>query len=98
MTKRGGARAGAGRPAGSTNKEKREIAELAKVHTADALRVLVEIAKTGENEGARVSAANSILDRAYGRPKQAIIGDDGEPPVRITHIELVPVTSIAVPD
>jgi hypothetical protein len=52
-----------GRPKGDG-----EIRELARQHTALALRTLSEIADHGENESARVAAANALLDRGYGKP------------------------------
>lgn len=73
---RGGKREGAGRPKGSrsaaTKDEIANLSEMAKMHSPDALEALVKIAKDGESEAARVSAANSILDRAYGKPQQAV--------------------------
>lgn len=73
---RGGARKGAGRPAGSKNKiteEKRQtIAEMASEYTEDALNALVNIVRSGESENARVAASNAILDRAYGKPAQSM--------------------------
>lgn len=76
----GGARPGAGRPKGAPNKAGRELRELAQQYTETALAALVKIAKTGESESARVSAATALLDRGYGRPAQAIehSGPDGE--------------------
>jgi hypothetical protein len=58
------------------------LGELARAHTHTALQVLVDIAQsTGASDGARVSAANAILDRGYGKPPQAleVSGADGEP-------------------
>lgn len=73
---RGGRRAGAGRPTGArsraTKQAKATLSELARAHTAVALGVLVEVAEKGESESARVSAANALLDRAYGKPRQAV--------------------------
>lgn len=73
-TRRGGNRAGAGRPSGRKNKatveQKLTLEELARTHTDTALAVLVEVAQHGQSEAARVSAANSILDRGYGKPRQ----------------------------
>lgn len=45
------------------------------------MKTLADIAKNGESEAARVSAATAILDRAYGRPKQAVehSGPGGSP-------------------
>jgi hypothetical protein len=68
----GGKRDGAGRKQGAVSQAKRDLAEMAKDHAEVALNVLVSIAQSGESEGARVSAANAILDRAYGKPPQAL--------------------------
>lgn len=91
---RGGKREGAGRKAGAVSQAKRDLADMAKDHAAEALEVLVAIAKRGESESARVSAANAILDRAYGKPPQAMdhTSSDGsmKPP---TLIQIVPVAS-----
>ena len=66
---RGGARPGAGRPKGKVSAAKLAIAEAAQEHAHDALLMLVEIAKDATAPAsARVSAANSIIERAYGRP------------------------------
>ena len=72
---RGGYREGAGRPSGSTNKSSSEqsqrLSELAKTYTEEALDTLVDVARNGRTDAARVSAANALLDRAYGRPSAA---------------------------
>ena len=69
---RGGYRDGAGRPAGSSNKSSPEqsqrLSELAKTYTEKALETLVDVARNGRTDAARVSAANALLDRAYGKP------------------------------
>ncbi|MDC6458730.1 hypothetical protein PQY66_00135 [Luminiphilus sp.] len=69
---RGGFREGAGRPTGSTNKfspeQSQRLSELAKTYTEEALQTLVDVARNGRTDAARVSAANALLDRAYGRP------------------------------
>ena len=69
---RGGFRQGAGRPSGSTNKSSPEqsqrLSELAKAYTEEALETLVDVARNGRTDAARVSAANALLDRAYGKP------------------------------
>ena len=73
---RGGRRAGAGRPAGSQNKDtaasRAALADLCAGHVETALATLAEISARGQSEAARVSAATAILDRAYGRPAQAV--------------------------
>ncbi|MDA8739194.1 hypothetical protein N9M55_05385 [Luminiphilus sp.] len=69
---RGGFRNGAGRPAGSSNKssaqQSQRLSELAKTYTEEALDTLVDVARNGRTDAARVSAANALLDRAYGKP------------------------------
>ena len=72
MSCHGGFREGAGRPSGSTNKSSPEqsqrLSELAKAYTEEALQTLVDVARNGRTDAARVSAANALLDRAYGKP------------------------------
>ena len=69
----------AGRKKGSLNKVTQDLQGMAQVYTEDALRVLVEIAKDDKApKPARVSAAVAILDRAHGKPTQAITGEGGK--------------------
>jgi len=57
-----------GRPKGCA-----EIQALARSYAPDAMRCLAEIVNdVGAKESARVAAANSILDRGYGKPSQHI--------------------------
>ena len=69
---RGGYREGAGRPVGSSNKcsaeQSQRLSERAKAYTEEALQTLAEVARNGRTDAARVSAANALLDRAYGKP------------------------------
>lgn len=69
---RGGKREGAGRPAGAVNKATADIREAAQEYSAQALQVLVRVATSGESEAAQVAAANAILDRAHGKPRQSV--------------------------
>lgn len=70
----GGRRPGAGKKPGSKNRatveQKGTFADIAKRHAPAALETLAKIAKSSENDSARVSACNAILDRAYGKPPQ----------------------------
>jgi hypothetical protein len=74
-----------GRPEGSSLKARaahlRSLSELAREHTADAIKALAHICLNGESESARVSAATAILDRGYGKPAQMVTteisGPDG---------------------
>jgi hypothetical protein len=79
-SKRGGARAGAGRKLGVVSQAKLTLAEQARVYGPDLIKALYQIAMDEEAPpNARVSAANSILDRAYGKPLNAmeVTGKDG---------------------
>lgn len=69
---RGGSRPRAGRKKGKVGEAKRELAEMAKEHAEVALLTLVEIATGDGAASARVSAAVAILDRAFGKPPQAL--------------------------
>jgi hypothetical protein len=79
----GGKRTGAGRKPGSRTRANRNetmsLAEAARSHAPVALETLVDICRNGESESARVSAANALLDRGYGRPKDRVelTGKDG---------------------
>ena len=82
MAQRGGKRPGAGRKPGKVGKAKRALAEMAKDHAEAALSTLAEVhADQAAPAAARVSAATAILDRAYGKPTQAMehTGKDGGP-------------------
>ena len=80
---RGGRRPGAGRPAGSQNRDtaasRAALADLVAGHVEVAIKTLSDIAQNGESESARVSASVAILDRAYGRPGQAVEITDTTP-------------------
>jgi hypothetical protein len=57
------------------------IQELARLETEAALQTLVEIMHKGKPDAARVAAAQAVLDRAWGRPLQALehSGPEGSP-------------------
>lgn len=85
----GSGKPGPGRPKGSRNKiteqHRKTISALAADYTEDALRALVDVARNGQ-DGPRVSAANALLDRAYGKPTQPISGDEDSAPLKISVI------------
>src|SRR6516164_8442526 len=66
-----------------------DIRSLARAHTEIAIKVLAGIAKDGTNEGARVSAAQALLDRGWGKAPQAQTGEDGEGEIKIVIRRLV---------
>lgn len=68
-----------------------EIRSLARSHTETAINTLVGVMNQKEAPAAaRVAAANSLLDRGWGKPVQAVehSGPDGAP-IEVTRIELV---------
>jgi len=73
---RGGARPGAGRKPGTPNSTSRsdavKLGKIARGHTTEAIKTLVEICLTSPSDAARISAANALLDRGYGKPLQAM--------------------------
>lgn len=70
---RGGARPGAGRRKGSPNKATVVVREAAQAFTEDALLTLAGIMRDAtQPAAARVSAANALLDRGHGKPKQEL--------------------------
>jgi hypothetical protein len=57
-----------------------EVKELARAHTSKAIETLVSIMTNPKSaDAARVSAANALLDRGYGKPPQHqhVTGADG---------------------
>jgi len=55
-----------------------EVKELARAHTREAIETLVSIMSNPKTApAARVSAANALLDRGYGKPPQHITGEGG---------------------
>lgn len=69
-----------------------EIRSLARSHTESALSVLAGIMNQSEAPpAARVSAAQALLDRGWGKPAQAIVGgDEDDNPIKLVNrIELV---------
>lgn len=77
---KGGVRNGSGRPKGALNKVGLGLREAAQQYTQKAIDTLVEImTDTEATPAVRVSSANSLLDRAYGRPSQSIeVKDNNE--------------------
>lgn len=76
-----------GRQKGTANKATKEIKALAQKHGAAAIKRLAHLMTRAESEQAQVAACKELLDRAYGKPAQAIVGDD-EAPIK-TVMEIV---------
>lgn len=54
------------------NKATREVRELAQRYVPAAIKELGRLATKAESEQARVSAIGMLLDRAHGKPAQAV--------------------------
>ena len=68
-----------GRQAGTPNKATASIREAAQQYTDEALKTLVDV--MGDETAppaARVAAANSLLDRGYGKPKPTTDGEQSQ--------------------
>jgi hypothetical protein len=74
------------------------VSSLARSHTEGAIKVLAMIMHNDDAlPAARVAAANSILDRGWGKPVQTISGDPDNPLSVITRIELIGVKPVLPP-
>ena len=61
-----------------------QIKSLARAHTERAIQVLQGIMdQPTAADSARVAAANSLLDRGWGKAPQTMAGEDGEGPAKI---------------
>lgn len=68
-----------GRQKGTPNKATAEVKAAAMKYAPSAIKTLADLMVNAESEQARVSAANAILDRAVGKPKQTLANDDENP-------------------
>jgi hypothetical protein len=79
-----------GRKKGSPNKNGRDLRALAQAYTKEALETLVAIMlDKSAPQHARAMAADKILDRGWGKPSQALVGDAENPFQPSTRIEMV---------
>jgi hypothetical protein len=61
-----------GNPSGRPKRDE-DLAALARTYSEDAIAALVSIVNDSKaNASARISAANSLLDRGHGKPPQAV--------------------------
>jgi len=80
-----------GRQKGTPNKATASIRDAAREYTGEALQTLVGVMRDDDApHAAKVSAANSVLDRGYGKASTVISGDEDGGPVKVaTRIEIV---------
>jgi len=60
-----------------------DVRSLARAYTDMSIQALAGVAKHGESEAARVSAAAQLLDRGWGKPAQPVTGKDGQEDIRV---------------
>lgn len=63
---------------GGRPKEDAEIKALARAAGPEAIEKLLELLR-GDDRRTALAAAQALLDRGYGKPAQAITGDEGGP-------------------
>lgn len=56
-----------------------DIRSLARAYTKRAIEILGGILENGEKEGDKISAAQILLDRGWGRAPQPLTGDPDDP-------------------
>lgn len=83
-----------GNPSGRPKVDTR-VRDLARAHTERAIQALVDAL---DDERTRVAAATALLDRGYGKPAQAITGEDGEGPVQMVLTWIDPAGNEVAPE
>jgi Family of unknown function (DUF5681) len=67
----GGFKKGQSGNPGGRSRALAHVMQEARRHTAEALRTLLKLMRTAESESVRLSAAEAILSRGWGKPIQA---------------------------
>lgn len=70
-----------GNPSGRP-KVVKEIRELARAHGEDAFRRVLALMKSNDHR-ISLTAAQEVLNRAYGKPPQTMSGEGGEGPAKL---------------
>jgi Family of unknown function (DUF5681) len=86
------ARRGVWQPGQSGNPKGRpsikgEVETLARTYTVEALETLADLMRNGASDNVRMAAANALLNRGWGLPRQAIDGSLAIAPVPPKPIE-----------
>ena len=61
-----------------------DLRSLARSHTELSIQTLAGIARNSTSDQARVSAAQALLDRGWGKAPQAHTGENGEGGIQVT--------------
>ena len=74
-----------------------DLRSLARAHTELSVQTLAGIARNSTSDQARVSAAQALLDRGWGKAIQPHAGDDGNGRIQVVIRQLIDVTGEAEP-
>lgn len=77
---------------GGRPKENAEVKRLAREQGVAAISRLVALMQS-QDERISLAASQALLDRAFGKPAQVVIGDDDEDPVSVREILIRSVTA-----
>ena len=66
-----------------------QVRELAREYTEEAIQKLVELMRKADSDQAQILAANSLLDRGWGKPVQTLGGDPEGMPIIHEHRAVV---------
>ena len=61
---------------GGRPRDEQKVAELARSYTKEAIETLDELMRSGNDERVRGTAAQALLDRAWGKPKVEVVSDE----------------------
>jgi hypothetical protein len=68
-----------------------EVERLAQTHTTAAINTLARLMRSSRSPAVRLAAANALLDRAWGKPRQqadATVRQEELPPSELTDDEI----------
>lgn len=83
-----------GRQKGTPNKATADVKAMAMQYAPAAMAELARLCVEAESEPARVAAIKEIMDRAYGKARQPLVGDENEAAIQVMQrIELIGVTA-----
>lgn len=77
---------GTGRKPAPPDEATVQIRDALRAHVPGAIAELARLATEASSETARVAAINALIDRAYGRLKDTLDGDDGAQAITVRFV------------
>ena len=74
--------------AGGRPRDEHKVAELARSFTIEAIDTLVDLMRNGKDERVKVTAAQALLDRGWGKPRVEVVTNE-QPDSYIKALEAV---------